>query len=180
VLWRLFKTAIFSIVAPGTVGVLGPQWVRNGAMELPLVVRVLGLALFLIGVAIYLWCAWDFAVKGLGTPAPTDAPCSLVVKGLYGYTRNPMYLGVSSMILGQAIYYGSFSIVVYLLAIVLACNLFVRFYEEPTLRRLFGEQYDEYCRKVPRWLLRVASRDLGALVLLALGVFLVHTLTNGQ
>ena len=178
-LWRLFKTAVFSIVAPGTVGVLGPQWVKNGAMELPLVVRVLGLALFLIGVAIYLWCAWDLAVKGLGTPAPTDAPRLLVVKGLYRFTRNPMYVGVSSMILGQASYYGSFSIVVYLLAMVLACNLFVRFYEEPTLRRLFGEPYDEYCRKVPRWLFRVTSRDLAALVLLALGVFLVHTLTNG-
>jgi protein-S-isoprenylcysteine O-methyltransferase Ste14 len=161
------------------VGVLGPQGVKNGAIELPLVVRVLGLALFLIGVAIYLWCAWHFAVKGLGTPAPTDAPRLLVVKGLYRFTRNPMYVGVSSMILGQAIYYGSFSIVVYLLAMVLAFNLFVRFYEEPTLRRLFGEQYDEYCRKVPRWLLRVTPQDLGALVLLALGVFLVHTLTNG-
>jgi hypothetical protein len=67
---------------------------------------------------------------------------------------------------------------VYLLAIVLAFNLFVRFYEEPTLRRLFGEAYDEYCRQVPRWLLRVTSRDLGALVLLALGVFLVHALTT--
>ena len=178
-LWRLFKTAIFSIVAPGTVGVLGPQWVKNGSTELPLVVRVLGLASFLMGVAIYLWCAWDFAVKGLGTPAPSDAPRLLVVKGLYRFTRNPMYVGVSSMILGQAIYYGSFSIVVYLLAIVLAFNLFVRFYEEPTLRRLFGEPYDQYCRQVPRWLLRVTSRDLGALVLLALGVFLVHTLTNG-
>jgi protein-S-isoprenylcysteine O-methyltransferase Ste14 len=178
--WRLFKTAIFSIVAPGTVSVLGPQWVKNGAIELPLVVRLLGFALFLIGVAIYLWCAWDFAKKGLGTPAPTDAPRLLVVKGLYRFTRNPMYLGVSSMILGQVIYYGSFSMVVYLLAIVLAFNLFVRFYEEPTLRRLFGEQYDEYCRKVPRWLLGVTSRDPGALVLLALGVFLAHALTNGQ
>jgi protein-S-isoprenylcysteine O-methyltransferase Ste14 len=180
VLWRLFKTAIFSIVAPGTVGVLGPQWVKNGGIELPFVVRVLGVALFLIGVAIYLWCAWDFAVKGLGTPAPIDAPRLLVVKGLYRFTRNPMYVGVSAMILGQALYYGSFSIVIYLLAIVLAFNLFVRFYEEPTLRRLFGEQYDEYCRKVPRWLSRVASRDLGALVVLALAVFLLHPLTNGQ
>jgi protein-S-isoprenylcysteine O-methyltransferase Ste14 len=170
VLWRLFKTAIFSIIAPGTVGVLGPQWVKDGGNELPLVVRVLGLALFLIGVAIYLWCAWDFAAKGLGTPAPIDAPRRLVVEGLYRFTRNPMYVGVSAMILGQAIYYGSFSIVVYLLAIVLAFNLFVRFCEEPTLRRLFGEQYDDYCRTVPRWLSRAKARDLGALMLLVLAV----------
>ncbi|HEY1467460.1 MAG TPA: glycosyltransferase family 39 protein [Candidatus Acidoferrum sp.] len=179
-LWRLFKTAIFSIVVPGTVGVLGPQWVKSRSSELPLALRGLGLALCLVGVAIYLWCAWDFAAKGLGTPAPIDAPCLLVVKGLYRFTRNPMYAGVSAMILGQAIYYGSFSIVVYLLAIVLAFYLFVRFYEEPTLRRLFGEQYDEYCREVPRWLFRFASRDLGALVGLAVAVFLLHTLTNGK
>ena len=163
--WRLFKTAIFTIVAPGTVGVLGPRWVKDGGSHLRLAVRAPGLALFLIGGAIYLWCAWDFAVKGLGTPAPIDAPRLLVVKGLYRFTRNPMYLGVSGMILGQAIYYGSFSIVVYLLAILLVFNLFVHFYEEPTLRRLFGEQYDDYCRRVPRWLFRANSRDLGALVL---------------
>jgi protein-S-isoprenylcysteine O-methyltransferase Ste14 len=161
VLWRLFKTAIFTIFVPGTVGVLGPQWVKDGGSQLPLVVRILGVVLFLIGAAIYLWCAWDFAVKGLGTPAPIDAPRVLVVKGLYRFTRNPMYVGVSAMILGQAAYYGSFAIVVYLLAIVLAFTLFVRFYEEPTLRRLFGEQYDDYCRKVPRWLFRAASRDPG-------------------
>jgi protein-S-isoprenylcysteine O-methyltransferase Ste14 len=180
VLWRLFKTAIFTIVAPGTVGVLGPQWVKDGGSHLPLAVRVLGLALFLIAVAIYLWCAWDFAVKGLGTPAPIDAPRLRVVQGLYRFTRNPMYLGVSGMILGQAIYYGSFSVVVYLLAIVVAFNLFVRFYEEPTLRRLFGEQYHDYCRRVPRWLFRTNSCDLAALVLLALGVVVLHALTNGQ
>jgi protein-S-isoprenylcysteine O-methyltransferase Ste14 len=180
VLWRLFKTAIFSIVAPGTVGVLGPQWVKDGSSHLPLVVRAPGVVLFLIGVAIYLWCAWDFAVKGLGTPAPSDAPRLLVVKGLYRLTRNPMYVGVSAMIVAQGVYYGSFPIVVYLLAIVLAFNLFVRFYEEPTLRRLFGEQYDTYCRKVPRWLFRAESRDLGALVVLALAVVVLHTLTNGR
>ena len=81
------------------------------ASDFPLVTRALGLAVFLIGIAIYLWCAWDFAVKGLGTPAPIDAPRLLVVKGLYRFTRNPMYVGVSAMILGQAAYYGSFSIV---------------------------------------------------------------------
>jgi protein-S-isoprenylcysteine O-methyltransferase Ste14 len=179
VLWRLFKTAIFSILAPGTVGVLGPQWVKDGGIHLPLVARALGVALFLIGIAIYLWCAWNFAVKGLGTPAPIDAPRLLVVEGLYRFTRNPMYVGVSAMILGQAAYYGSFSIVVYLLAVVLAFNLFVHFYEEPTLRRLFAGQYDDYCQKVPRWLVRARSRDLGALVVLALALVVLHTLTNG-
>jgi protein-S-isoprenylcysteine O-methyltransferase Ste14 len=153
VVWRLFKTAVFTLLVPGTVGVLGPQWVKNNASEVPVAARALASALFLIGAAIYLWCAWDFAVKGFGTPAPIDAPRLLVVKGLYRFTRNPMYVGVSSMIAGQGIYYGSSSIAVYLLVVVLFFNLFVRFYEEPTLRRLFGEQYTKYCRRVPRWIL---------------------------
>ncbi len=128
----------------------------------------------------YLWCAWDFAAKGLGTPAPIDAPRVLVGKGLYRFTRNPMYVGVSSMIAGQAVYYGSSSILVHLLAVALAFHAFVRCYEEPTLRRLFGEPYDDYCRRMPRWLFPAAARDRGTLFLLALAVILLHSLTNAQ
>lgn len=155
--WRLLKTAIFSFLAPGSVGVLGPQGLKHGGSTLPLVLRGLGLAAFLAGVAIYLWCAWDFATKGWGTPAPIDAPRRLVVGGLYRFTRNPMYLGVSAMILGQAIYYGSLSILVYLLVIVPAFHMFVRCYEEPTLGRRFGRPYRDYCREVPRWLVRTSG-----------------------
>jgi len=115
---------------------------------------ILGATLICVGVAIYLWCAWDFVSKGLGTPAPIDAPRVLVVKGLYRFTRNPMYVGVSSMILGQSVYFGSARLLAYLACIVTAFHLFVRLYEEPTLRRLFGSQYDDYRQQVPRWLFR--------------------------
>jgi protein-S-isoprenylcysteine O-methyltransferase Ste14 len=74
VFWRLSKTAILSILVPGTVGVMGPQWVNNFTVQPPISVRGLGCGLFLVGVVIYLWCARDFALKGLGTPAPIDAP----------------------------------------------------------------------------------------------------------
>jgi protein-S-isoprenylcysteine O-methyltransferase Ste14 len=150
---RLIKTLLFTLVMPGTVGVYLPQWLKGGGVELPLGVRAAGVTLFASGAAIYFWCAWDFVSKGLGTPAPIDAPRVLVVKGLYRFTRNPMYVGVLSVILGQALYYGSLSLARYACVVLAAFYLFVLFYEEPTLRKLFGEQYEDYCRKVPRWLL---------------------------
>jgi protein-S-isoprenylcysteine O-methyltransferase Ste14 len=153
VFWRLIKTLIFTLVMPGTIGVYLPQSMKGGGVELPLAARGAGLALFACGAAIYFWCAWDFVSKGLGTPLPIDAPRVLVVKGLYRFTRNPMYVGVLSVILGQALYYGSLRVARYG-CVVLACfYLFVLLYEEPTLRRLFGEQYEDYCREVPRWFL---------------------------
>ena len=77
-----------------------------------------------------------------------------IVKGLYRLTRNPMYVGVSRVIFGQALYYGSQSVAIYGCCVVVAFHLFVLFYEEPTLRRLFGAKYDRYCTQVPRWIVR--------------------------
>jgi len=154
VFWRIVKTLIFSLVAPGSVGLLMPQFLKgaNGARLTP--PQLPGIALFCLGVCTYLWCAWDFVSKGLGTPAPIDAPRVLVVKGLYRFTRNPMYVGVLTMIFGQALVYKSPLIAIYACAVFAAFYLFVLLYEEPTLRKLFGPQYEEYCRKVPRWLVR--------------------------
>ena len=156
-IWRLMKTAIFTVLAPGTVALYLPGMLRERSAGPAMHSFYLypWLALFLCGAAIYLWCAWDFAVKGRGTPAPIDAPRVLLVQGLYRFTRNPMYVGVATMIAAQAGYYRSRSVAVYLLLVVLAFHTFVRLYEEPTLRGLFGEQYETYCRTVPRWLVRL-------------------------
>ena len=156
--WRLIKTAIFTVVVPGTVAIYMPQTLRGRVAAVHASRSVssgASLVLFFCGAIIYLWCACDFAVKGLGTPAPIDAPRVLVVKGLYRFTRNPMYVGVAAMIAGQAGYYRSASLGIYLLIVLLAFHTFVRLYEEPALRRLFGEQYEVYCRTVPRWLPRL-------------------------
>lgn len=155
--WRLIKTAIFTVIAPGTVGLYVPQALRqrSGDHAAHSLLAAAWLVLFLCGAGIYLWCAWDFAVKGLGTPAPIDAPRLLVVKGLYRFIRNPMYVGVAAMIAGQAGYYRSLSVAIYLLFVLLGFHAFVRLYEEPTLRRLFGAQYESYCRTVPRWVPRL-------------------------
>jgi len=157
-LWPLLKTVVFSVLVPGSVGLLIPRLLlnpRDSWRFFPAAQEGLGAAIVVAGSLVYLWCAWDFTAKGLGTPAPMDAPKKLVVHGLYRYTRNPMYVGVSGMILGQALYYGSLAIGVYLILVLGLFHTFVFFYEEPTLRRLFREEYDEYCRQVPRWLPRL-------------------------
>ncbi|MCP4407399.1 MAG: isoprenylcysteine carboxylmethyltransferase family protein [Gammaproteobacteria bacterium] len=89
---------------------------------------------------------------GRGTPAPIDAPKQLVVRGLYRYTRNPMYLGILTIILGWATLFKSFNLVFYAVCVVSCFHLFIIFYEEPHLQKIFGQAYDQYCAKVGRWL----------------------------
>jgi protein-S-isoprenylcysteine O-methyltransferase Ste14 len=110
------------------------------------------------GVAIYLWCAWDFATAGRGTPSPTDPPRALVERGLYRFSRNPMYVGVMLAALGQAAWALSPWTFVYAVALAILFHLRVVMYEEPVLRRSFGAAYDAYTARVPRWLGRRAPR----------------------
>jgi len=155
--WVLFKTLVFTVLVPGTVGFWIPARIiartqPPGLAHASAAELFFGRFLFLAGVLIYCWCAWDFSVKGLGTPAPIDAPKNLVVNGLYRLVRNPMYTGVAAMILGKAAAFRSPAVLFYLAAALACCHLFIVFYEEPHLRKIFGEQYRQYCRRVPRWL----------------------------
>lgn len=148
----LLKNLVFTLVVPGTVAVYLP-WLIAGDREIGSVAAVVtASALFLLGGAIYLWCVWDFAVFGRGTPAPIDAPKRLVVRGLYRYTRNPIYVGVLTVILGWAVLFRALSLVLYALALGIACHFFVVLYEEPRLRKDFGADYENYCSRVGRWL----------------------------
>ena len=110
-----------------------------------------------LGFAVALRCVWDFGRTGHGTPAPFAPPQRLVVTGFYRYVRNPMYVGFITgwvclwIVFGQA---DGWAILVAAL-VVLGVNLFVRFYEEPTLRRMFGTEYEEYCANVRRWIPRL-------------------------
>ena len=156
--WRFFKTLLFTVLVPGTVAGWLPQWLLEEQRRLVLhplhVWHYAGLAVLAAGVTIYLWCARDFMVKGLGTPAPISAPKVLVVKGLYRWVRNPMYIGVLLVILGQAIFWGSRIVFVYLIGVALLFEMFVVLYEEPVLRARFGEPYEAYRRQVHRWIPR--------------------------
>jgi protein-S-isoprenylcysteine O-methyltransferase Ste14 len=152
----LLKTLLFTIVVPGTVVVLVPRWLMRGEGALHGGwLGAAGALLLICGAALYLRCAWDFAMRGRGTPAPIDPPRELVVAGVYRYVRNPMYIGVLSMLVGEAVLYRADVLLGYAAALFLAFHLFVVAYEEPTLRRKFGASHERYCASVPRWLPRL-------------------------
>jgi len=105
-----------------------------------------------IGTGIALWCVFTFVFIGKGTPAPFDPPRKLVIRGPYRFVRNPMYIGAGMTLAGAALYYESLSITIYTALFFLITHLFVALYEEPTLRRTFGDEYEAYCSRVRRWL----------------------------
>lgn len=151
----LLKNLLFTVLAPGTVAICIPLLIARERSAGSGAWVVAASALFLLGAAIYSWCVWDFATFGRGTPAPMDAPKKLVVRGLYRYTRNPMYVGVLTVILGWALLFKAAGVVLYALCVWLCFHLFVLLYEEPHLRDLFGGPYVEYCARVGRWLPRI-------------------------
>lgn len=152
------KAALFTVVVPGSVGGLVPALVLRGREAADGALLGLALCLMAIGAAIYLRCVWDFVVFGRGTPAPIDAPKRLVVRGLYRYSRNPMYVGLLTLVAGWAILFGSVVMVGYGVFLFTFFWLFVRFYEERRLAREFGDEYQAYMAQVGRWLPRRARR----------------------
>ncbi len=148
----LLKNLLFTILVPGTVAVLVPLYFFSHAdFEVSLRSLLAGM-LLLLGASIYAWCLWDFAITGRGTPAPLDPPKALLVRGLYRYTRNPMYVGVLTVIGGWALLFGSTSLAIYGFCVATIFHLFVLLYEEPHLRDVFGASYEQYCAQVNRWL----------------------------
>ena len=149
------RSLFFTILIPGTVLVVIPYYLTRETSTGFGLVQVASLVPIAIGAAIMAWCIRDFAVQGRGTLAPVDPPRHLVDRGLYRYVRNPMYLGGVLILLGESAFYQSRAVLLFGAAWFVAVNLFVVFYEEPTLRRLFGESYAQYCRTVPRWIPRM-------------------------
>ncbi len=151
----ILQTILFTIFVPGTVLGLIPRWLVGGFPRPESgPVTWLGILIIVLGSAIYFRCAWEFAVRGLGTPAPIAPTKFLVTTALHRYVRNPMYIGVLGALLGEAATFRAVVLLEYAAFCFAAVYLFVIFYEEPTLRRQFGESYDEYRRSVPRWIPR--------------------------
>lgn len=115
-------------------------------------VQIAGLVLTAGGALVAAWCVLAFARLGRGTPAPFDPPRRLVVAGPYRHLRNPMYVGAAIALAGAALFFRSSALLAFDGLFVLITHLFVVLYEEPTLRRLFGAEYDAYCERVRRWL----------------------------
>src|SRR5262250_369352 len=114
--------------------------------------QIAGMIVGGIGAVIALWCIFAFVFVGKGTPAPFDPPRRLVIRGPYRFVRNPMYVGAGTALVGAALYYQSLSLLAYVALFIVATHLFVVWYEEPTLSRLFGDDYAAYRARVRRWL----------------------------
>jgi len=148
---RLFlKNLLFTLVVPATVGVWVPFWLAPH-QSAPWCLRYASIPAFTLGAILYVWSVWGFAHHGRGTPAPIDAPKHLVVRGPYAVVRNPMYMAVLLVVLGYALWSASVLVLAYGAALALMFHAFVVLYEEPTLRRMFPEDYPRYVRNVHRW-----------------------------
>jgi protein-S-isoprenylcysteine O-methyltransferase Ste14 len=156
----VIRTLIFTVFVPGFWTVLMPYWMLpRGARPDVRGAGAAGWLLIAAGIALYLACAfWGFAVRGKGTPLPLDPPKKLVVEGPYRIVRNPIYWGVGSVILGEAAIFHSVVLTELAAVFVVGVVVFVLLVEEPALRRKFGEEYEEYCRRVPRWLPRFSAK----------------------
>jgi protein-S-isoprenylcysteine O-methyltransferase Ste14 len=152
-------STIFFAVAPGVVAGLVPWWLTHwqvrGSLAHWAPLRVAGLIMLILGGAVLIQAFARFVTEGHGTPAPVAPTERLVVGGLYRYVRNPMYLAVVAAITGQALILGQPVLLAYAAAIWVTVAWFVRWYEEPTLARQFGEQYQSYRCAVPAWRPRI-------------------------
>jgi len=156
----VFRTLIFTGLVPGFWTVVLPYWVVPRGSRLD--VRGVGAGgwlLIVAGSALYLVCAfWGFAIHGKGTPLPLDPPKKLVADGPYGVVRNPMYWGVACVMLGEAAVFHSLALAEWAVGLFVCANVFVLLVEEPTLKRKFGAEFEEYRRRVPRWIPHIKGR----------------------
>ena len=155
----VLETVLHTVIFPGAIMVAVPFLLLSHGSELygfsspP--GRVVGVLLVLGGMGLGLWCTRHFIVVGQGTPNPLDPPAFLVRGGPYQIVRNPIYLSVVAALAGEAVAFGSVTLLAYLMLVVVVVHIVVMFYEEPTLRRSFGAAYEDYCNRVPRWIPRV-------------------------
>ena len=152
-------SAFFFVVAPFLAAGLIPWWITHWEFRPPFfdlqATRAVGMLLIAAGLPGLIDSFARFALQGLGTPAPIAPPQNLVVTGLYRYVRNPMYVGVVAVILGQGMLFGDSRLLIYGGLLWLAFHAFVLVYEEPVLADSFGDQYKDFRANVPRWIPRV-------------------------
>jgi len=144
-------TLVFTLVVPGTVVVLVPWWLTGWRLAASPLAVAAGALLAAAALPVFLAFLLRFVREGDGTPAPVAPTERLVVGGPFRWVRNPGYVAVVALVLAQALVFASPALVAYAAALALAFHAFVVLYEEPTLRRQFGAEYEDYCRRVPRW-----------------------------
>lgn len=152
------RSLFFTILLPGSITVLFPYLILSARRPSILphwgLLQTLSLLPITVGASILFRCIWDFAVVGRGTLAPVDPPKDLVVRGLYRYVRNPMYVGVMLVLVGEAALFGTSTLLWYAALVGAGFHTFVCLYEEPALEAQFGESYRRYKHRVGRWVPR--------------------------
>jgi protein-S-isoprenylcysteine O-methyltransferase Ste14 len=160
--FAVLGSIFFLLIAPGTVAGVIPWEISRWRMQPPLLglslLRAVGVLFIAVGIPMLLDSFARFALRGLGTPAPVFPTKYLVVSGLYRNVRNPMYVGVVGVILGQGLLLGDVRVLGYGALVWVIFHLFVIGYEEPTLRKRFASEYDAYRASVPRWIPRLSLR----------------------
>ena len=150
------RSLLFTLCIPGSATVWIPWLIVSRQTPADLAVspflRLPGGLLMIAGVALYLTCLWDFTFTGRGTPAVWDPPVVFVCKGPYRFVRNPMYLSIVGILMGEAVFFQSAALGWMAAGFAAGFHIFVVAFEEPALRRRFGTSYDLYCSKVSRWL----------------------------
>ena len=147
-LYLIFEAGLFALYVPLALLRVGSR-IETG------IISLLAIPLWLIGSLMVLRCFWDFTFKGRGTPVPMDPPKELVVTGFYRYVRNPIYVGVLLIFLGHFLWFGYWALLIYTVFAFIGVHALVVLYEEPTLNRKFGAEYEEYLKRVPRWIPKV-------------------------
>lgn len=159
-LFLLCKNILFVLLVGGTVLGLIPFLLLPDREYAADWIAIAGGLIALPGLMIIFVCVRDFRKTGRGTPAPIDPPKELVVVGLYRFVRNPMYIGVLTVLCGESMILHSFTHMIYFLIVFLGFHLFVVLYEEPTLGKKFGSPYADYRKRVPRWIPKFAGSGL--------------------
>lgn len=155
-LGSILGSTLFFFAAPGVMGGMIPWAITQWQSARPFqALQIAGAILVAAGLAAIIEAFARFALVGEGTPAPVAPTRRLVISGTYRYVRNPMYLAVAAIIFGQALTFGSIPVAVYGVLFLLTTHVFVVGYEEPTLLRGYGPQYDAYRTAVRRWLPRL-------------------------
>ena len=152
----LLRNFLFTLLQPGIVVGLIPFLLLRYNQELLAGIsnwnHYLGIFLFLIGFNLMAACILSFATRGKGTLSPADPTQNLVIEGLYKYSRNPMYIGVLLMLIGQTVFFFSTMLFVYSVIVFFGFHYFITRVEEPRLQKDFNGAYLAYCKKVRRWI----------------------------
>ena len=158
------KTLAHTLLIPGTVLALVPYLILRGRNSMLFELEpwtVSALLWVLAGIVIGSWSTLDFMIRGSGTPNPLDPPKLLVDRGLYGYVRNPGYVSVAFILIGEALFFRSVALAIYSAVLLIVIHLLVVLWEEPVLGRRYGDSYAEYRKRVSRWIPRSRAAQQG-------------------